>query len=146
MKITRMYKFVTGIGLATLLAGSAHAAITVVNQWRIGEADPGAANGVVLSPPSNTGTLTDSVGGLTLTTANTNPFFPNNTYTNNAAPGNTLAAHFNIVPSFTSGTPTFTGTDNFGYEIWFNPDSGQTGQGRIFGATSAWEIYTDSDK
>ncbi len=124
MNTRNMYRIILGISLATLLATSAQATITVVNHWRLGEDDPGAVAGNNVNA-----TTVDAMGALNLTAGNP-PFAQ---YSSDVAPNSTLSVDFNIHNAFTSASTTITATDNFGYEIWIKPDNTQNGDRNIFG-------------
>src|SRR5215469_1130105 len=118
-RITRilwLFLFLLGV----FPGASSHAAITVVSYLRLGEGDPGAANGVTAT---NT---VDSVGTNNLTVAGTA------WYTNDVAA--TAASHTgsSLSVNFTNGAYAIsslilTNVDNFGVECWVKPMAIGTG-------------------
>ena len=118
-----------------VLAGfQARASITVLNWYRLGEADPGAVAG-----NAGNSTTVDSAGGHSLTKSGTA------SYSATAAPNSTLSMLFSAA-GYYSGTAVSTSvTDNFGIEAWINPsgagyspifyngDSGGSGFGLYYG-------------
>lgn len=127
--------------LAGLIALSprARATITVLDYWRMGENDPGAA------PGGNCTNTVDSVGGNTLT--NSYFFFINRnnypTYTGNTSVqastevGSQLAVNFGLLNSGAALViPNLT--NNFGIELWVNPAGTNGTQCIVYdGSTSA---------
>ena len=87
----------------------ASAGIIVLNQWNLGESDPGAVTGNISNP-----TTIDSVGGDNLTRIGS-PF-----YTSSSAPGSSLAVNFNSSSGY-SGSLASNLTNNFGIEAWVMP-------------------------
>lgn len=104
------------LAFAVALATCAHAAVTNVVWYRLGENDPGAASGQVV----NTTTI-DFVGGKDLRR------FGSPRYTNavlSAAEdqvGSSLAVLFNGVNQFYSNAVVTTARNNFGIEAWVDP-------------------------
>ena len=102
---------------AALLATCAHAAVTNVAWYRLGENDPGAASGVAV-----TNTTADLLGLNHARQVNS----PR--YTNAVSPGaanglgSSLSVHFNGTNQFFSNAVVSTATDNFGVEAWVRPN------------------------
>ncbi len=127
--------------LACALAWSARAAVTVVSYYRLGEADPGAVNGGVIT------TAVDSAGANHLAVSGA-PVWTNDVSA--AATANTassLSASFAGSQYGTNAVLT-TATDNFGLEAWVKP-AGTNGNHCIAfnGITSAngWGLYQVGD-
>src|SRR6266852_4819761 len=104
------------------LATSSLAAVTNVAWYRLGEKDPGAASGQIVSSAS-----VDLVAGHNLKR------FGGPRYTNNVSPaaasqlGSSLAVLFNGVNQFYSNTVVSTARNNFGIEAWVHPDAAGAG-------------------
>ena len=112
----RYYGFL--LALLSLLAGAipARATITVLNYWRMGEADAGAVTG---GTPVN---ATDSVGSHTL------KYSGSALYSTNVAPSASAHAGSDLCVSFTnsacaSNSIVSTVQNNFGVEAWVKPVS-----------------------
>lgn len=123
------------LGVAAL---PAQATITVLNQWHLGESDPGAAAGGPGADPT-----ADSVGGFNLNKVGAPA------YSSNVPPriGSTLSMAFNGSTDEymnTSGVAS-TLTDNFGIEVWVKSSGNTSGNASIAynGNTSSagWGIY-----
>lgn len=126
-------------------AGRAHAAINVVGYWRMGENDPGVANGATATH------TTDSVGGANL------QFVGNAHYANDVAAtaanrvGSFRSINFTNFAYATSAIVS-TNQDNFGIECWAKPTDvggGQViayngGTGGFFGS-SGWGLIIAAD-
>src|SRR5689334_19058646 len=98
-----------------------HAAITVLNYWRLGESDPGAAVGATAT------NATDSVGAKNLTVQG------NAHYANDVAPNAAARTSSSLSVNFTNSayatnTIVSTVTDNFGIECWAKPTALGGGQ------------------
>jgi len=106
------------LALASTLSAGAHAAVTNVIWYRLGENDPGAASGVAV--PSTT---TDLIGLENLKQ------FAGPLYTNAVSPGasnhvgSALAVQFNGTSQYLSNGVVSTVVDNFGIEAWVRPDT-----------------------
>jgi len=115
--------------LMFLSALNTHATINVLNYWRMGENDPGAAAG------GTSMTTIDSVGGNNL---NNSPFIVNGlyyfypTYSGSVSPAaasdvaSTLALQY-INDEYASGNVIPGLTNNFGIELWVCPVSENNG-------------------
>lgn len=98
---------------AALLAGSARAAVLTVAYYRLGENDPGAADGVTANE-----TAVDSGGSANLTRVGTAPLYSADT----GVTGSTLSLEVNG-GGYTRATPILTLTDNWGVEAWVQSDT-----------------------
>lgn len=128
--------------IASLVLGSAampaQAAITVLNQWHLGEADAGASAG-----GAGAATTVDSVGGFNLNKVGAS------VYASDVPPniGSTLSMTFNgTTDEYMNATSVAsTLTDNFGIEAWVKSDGNNVGNGGIAyngnTSTSGWGIY-----
>jgi hypothetical protein len=99
-------------------AGSAHATITVLDYWHMGENDPGAVSGGYCT---NT---VDAVGGKTLTNSSVGGLFP--IYTNGVSASASAETGSMLALAMTNGqfgtaTLATSAADNFGIECWVNP-------------------------
>ncbi len=109
----------TLLALATTFT---HAAVTNVAWYRLGENDPGAGSGQIVS-----GASVDLVAGHNLRR------FGSARYTNNVSPaaasrlGSSLAVQFNGVNQFYSNAVVSTARDNFGIEAWVQPTAAVAG-------------------
>lgn len=103
----------TGCALSLCLAGAAHAAVTPMAYYRLGENDPGAVPGGAANPTTEDATANSNDLTLGAGTAAT--------YAPGIATGSTLA----LDPgSQTYSRPAFTGiTDNFGLEGYLHVDA-----------------------
>ena len=134
MNASQLFRFITGIALATLLGAAAQASFipTVQGYWRLGEDDPGAT-----APNTVNTTTVDHQGNLNLTRQNGTSSI---NYSTDAAPKSplpsTLSVNFNVNPYYSANSVVSSATDNFGYEIWIKPASGQNGDRNIFGDQS----------
>src|SRR5260221_7238137 len=108
--------------LLTLATTSSRAAVTNVAWYRLGEKDPGAASGQLVSSAS-----VDLVAGHNLKR------FGGPRYTNNVSPaaasqlGSSLAVLFNGVNQFYSNTVVSMARNNFGIEAWVLPGAAGAG-------------------
>ena len=131
-------KICQSILIATLFACRAHASVTNIAWYRLGENDPGATSGV-------TATNTANLLGF-------NPLKPigNPRYTNAVSPGaanglgSTLAVHFSGTNQCFTNALVSIATDNFGVEAWVRPNTTNGGsyfiaQNGIIGL-GAWDI------
>ncbi len=128
-----------GLALGAALATSAHATVTNVAWYRLGENDPGAANGLAV-----TNTTTDLVG------VNHLKQFGSPRYTNAVSTGaanqvgSSLALHFNGTSQYLSNAVVSPAVNNFGIEAWVKPNTTNAGFGFIafngFGA-GGWGMY-----
>ena len=130
-----------------LSALNTHATINVLNYWRMGENDPGAAAG------GTSMTTIDSVGGNNL---NNSPFIVNGlyyfypTYSGSVSPAaasdvaSTLALQY-INDEYASGNVIPGLTNNFGIELWVCPVSENNGFIAYNGNTTGngWEWLAD---
>ncbi|MGH8324728.1 MAG: hypothetical protein ACRETD_13170, partial [Steroidobacteraceae bacterium] len=123
------------LGFATL---PAQATITVLNQWHLGEADPGAAAG-----GAGAAATVDSVGGFNLNKVGAP------TYSSDVQKGigSTLSMAFNGTSDeyMNSGGVASNLTDNFGVEAWVKSNGNTAGNSGIVyngnTSTSGWGIY-----
>ena len=114
--------------LAVLLSFSAaaSAAVTNVAWYRLGENDPGAAPGVVVS-----GTTTDLIGLRNLIP------FGGPRYTNRFATaaasqvGSSLSVNFNGTSQYLSNAIVSSAVNNFGVEAWVKPNATENGNRTI---------------
>lgn len=129
--------FFVGLGLA-VLALPATATVTVLNQWRLGEADTGASAG-----SAGAAATVDSVGGFNLNKVGAP------TYSSDVPPriGSMLSMAFNGTTDQyqnASGVAS-TLTDNFGVEAWVKWNAGSPGSASIVyngnSSNSGWGIY-----
>ena len=110
------------LALVVALVTSAHAAVTNVAWYRLGENDPGAVSGPVV----NSATI-DFVGGKNLRR------FGSPRYTNAVSRaaadrlGSTLAVLFNGANQFYSNAVITTARNNFGIEAWVQPATATPG-------------------
>lgn len=128
------------ICLAALLScARAHAAINVIDYYRLGDADAGAANGAVVNATSQ-----DSAGTKHLTRIGSP------TYTSDVFSGATLRAGSQLAVSFNgsgrgySNAVVSTATDNFGIEAWVRTKSPTGNHSIVYNgntSTSGWGIY-----
>jgi hypothetical protein len=119
-----------------LTAGNAHATITVLNYWRMGESDPGAVSGGTVT------TTRDSVVSSNLT------FVGSPTYTNDVS--RSAAAHSGSALSISIPAGAFATNaaipglvDNFGIEAWVKPTEVTNGQTIAYNgstSTSGWGL------
>jgi len=139
--------------LALLLSPCAHAVVTTLLWYRLGENDPGASPGLVA-----TNTM-DNSG------ANPLPVFGPATYSSDVANsagshvGSTLSMQFTNSAYALSGSPASSLTDNFGIECWvkpasasgtqviaYNGDSGLSGWGLVIDAGSYMALFGGRDE
>ena len=123
---------------------SSHAAVTVLNYWRLGENDPGAAAGATAT---NT---TDSAGSVNL------QFQGNASYASDVASaaanhtGSSLSVNFTNA-AYATNAIVSTATDNFGIECWVKPTA--LGGGQIIayngvtggGGSGGWGLIIATD-
>ena len=104
--------------LALALAAHLHAAVTNVAWYRLGENDPGAANGMAVA-----NSTTDLMAATHLKQFN-GPRYTNvvSSGASNRV-GSSLAVNFNGVNQFFSNGVISTAIDNFGIEAWVKPNS-----------------------
>jgi alpha-tubulin suppressor-like RCC1 family protein len=129
--------------LSVFPGASSHAAVTVLNYWRLGESDPGATNGVTAT---NT---VDSVGTNNLTFTGT-PW-----YTNDVAATALSHTASSLSVNFTNGAYAtnsliLTNVDNFGVECWVKPMALGIGQVIVYNGSTGgtgdggWGILINS--
>ena len=126
--------------LATLiLSPHAYGAITVIDYYRLGEADAGAANGATVNA-----TTADSVGTKPLSRIGSP------TYTNAVSAdaalhtASQLGVSFNGSGQGLSNSVLSTVTDNFGIEAWVRPNTASGNHSIAYNgntSTSGWGIY-----
>jgi hypothetical protein len=107
---------VMGLTVVAMLfpATPVRASITVLDQYNLGENDPGAVVGGIAANPT-----IDAVGTNHLQRGGS-PTYSGST----RAPGSTLAVDFNGVNQWYSlGAPLTTAVDDFGMDLWLRPDS-----------------------
>ena len=129
--------------IALFLAPAAHATITQLGYWRMGEADPSDTPGATAS------TTTDVIGGksITLTGASTYQTVTSSLAT--SATGSSTAIHF---PSGSYGTaPLYQSiTSNFGIEAWVNVSSVNSANQCVAynggSGSNGWGIYVVGGK
>ncbi len=120
------------------LAICVHATVTNVAWYRLGENDPGAANGLAVT---NT---TDLMGFENLKQFGS-PLYTNSVSTsasNNV--GSSLAVQFNGTSQYLSNGVVSTAVDNFGIEAWAKPNTTNAGVYIIAYngfATGGWGLY-----
>src|SRR5665213_3165714 len=125
---------------AILAVGSAHATITVLDYWHMGENDPGAVSG------GQCITTVDAVGGKILTNSSAGGFFP--IYTNgvsssaSAETGSTLALALTN-GQFGTGALATSAADNFGIECWVNPGTNSGSHVLAYNGirSTGWGLY-----
>jgi microcystin-dependent protein len=111
--------------LLTFLATS-HAAVTNVAWYRLGENDPGAASGVVV-----TGSTTNLMGFQNLM-AFGGPRYTNRFATAAASQvGSRLSVNFNGTSQYLSNAVISTVVNNFGVEAWVKPNATENGNRTI---------------
>src|SRR6185436_5526992 len=101
-----------GLLLAIGFATCAHATVTNVAWYRLGDNDPGAASGQVVNS-----TTTDFVGVRNLNRFGS-PVYTNSVASDAANLGSTLAVRFSGSGQFYSNAVVTTARDNFGIEVW----------------------------
>src|SRR6266436_6197806 len=94
------------------LAPCAHATVTNVAWYRLGENDPGAASGQIVNS-----TTMDFVGTNHLKRFGS-PRYTNDVSTDAAKLGSTLAVRFDGASQFYSNAVVTTARNNFGIEAW----------------------------
>ena len=128
------------VAVVALCPAVANATIVVTNEWKMGEADPGAAYRRGANP------TVDSVGAWNMT-KNGTP-----TYVNGAYTGSSLALTFSggdpptqYYNSFNNTSGTYissTSNSNWGFDFWFNasslPASGAEANLVAFGGHGGW--------
>ncbi len=127
-----------------LLAVSAHATVTNLAWYRLGENYPGAGSGQIANS-----TTTDLMG------LNDLKRFGSARYTNNVSPaavthvGSSLAVSFNGTNQYYSNSIVTTLRNNFGIEAWVILGTAASGQYMIAhngnAASNGWGIYWDGD-
>ena len=139
MSMKRMVRLLSATSLALTigLGFTAHAAITVLDYYRLGEDDPGAANGALVTFPR------DSVGAKTLTAVG-GPFYysPVSAAASNHV-GGSLCVNF-YGSTYATNNILSAVTDNFGIEAWVSPNGvGGTGVLAYNGDTGAngWGLF-----
>ncbi|HEX2749561.1 MAG TPA: LamG-like jellyroll fold domain-containing protein [Verrucomicrobiales bacterium] len=116
------------------MATTASATITVIANFRLGEADPGAVNG----SPVNTN-ATNSGGGAVISTIGSNVLYSGNT----GVSGSTRSVDFSS--GGYAGSPVTTAADNWGMEAWVQTDSLTGTRAVVYNGNSAnagMGIYT----
>ena len=108
------------------MAASASATITVIANFRLGEADPGAVNG----SPVNTN-ATNSGGAAVISTIGTNVLYSGNT----SVPGSTRSVDFST--GGYAGSPVTTAADNWGMEAWVQTDNTTGTRAIVYNGNSA---------
>ncbi len=111
--------------------------VTNIAYWRMGENDPGAANGV-------TNFVTVNLLGSPMALKS------NAVYTANvaAAANSTLALQF-TTGCYATNQPAFSFTDNFGLELWVKPDATNAIQSIAYNGDSGpngWGLYLHQGK
>jgi dienelactone hydrolase len=95
---------------------------TIIHHYRLGENDPGAELGAsgILPTLDHAGT-NHLYGGAT---ANADPIYSTGAGTNSVKTGeSTLAMQFLAGQDYRTTTPFFNVLDNFGFDLWLNPDN-----------------------
>ena len=101
------------LGFITGATINADASITVVADYQLGDADPGAAPGGVA-----TGTVDSSGNGFNLTTAAGAPVYSSDTPGGRAAIASSLSVAFDGNSFFSAPVTVTDATENFGMEAW----------------------------
>ena len=123
--------------LAIAMTFSAGAAVNVIGYWRLGESDPGAANG------ASAVTATDSAASHNLA------FAGQARYASDVSPaafwntGSSLSVNFQPPNAYARGNLVSTAQDNFGVEAWVKPAPSAGVQILVYNgdtATSGWGI------
>ena len=128
MQLRRILVSGRGLYLALSLAFSAvsHAAVTNVAWYRLGENDPGAASGVVVS-----GFTTNLIGSQNLIPFGS-PRYTNRFATTAASQvGSSLSVNFNGTSQYLSNAIISSAVDNFGLEVWVKPNATDSGNRTI---------------
>ena len=119
MKQTRTLLWLVAALLITvfnfILTPVAQATVTTLSYWRMGENDPGVANG----PATST---TDPTGGRTMNLQGSVAYTNNVSATAAAHTGSAWCVYFAGTGYGTNALVT-TATDNFGMECWVNPNN-----------------------
>ena len=132
----------TGHGNTGTLNGARFVEPRGLGYWRMGESDPGAANGVTAV------TAIDSMGLQNLT------FAGHARYTSDvglAASGNTdssLSVNFSAAGAHARGSVVSSAQDSFGVEAWVKPASSVDGQILVYNgdtASNGWGIMINSN-
>src|SRR5579863_7231125 len=121
-------------------ATSAHAVVNVLDYWRLGENDPGAANGAQAT------NFVDVVAG------NDMPVTGSATYSSDVSAQASSHVFGALSAAFSNGAQaaTFSVSDetvDFGIEAWIKPASVTTGQAIIYNGDSGntgWGIYVNN--
>ena len=134
-----MKLLLTGVAVVGVAAAISPAGATVVPvaYYRLGEADPGAGNGVAGKNPTEDSTANN----LDLTRTGTAM-----TYSNNTPSGSTLSMDFpGTAGVYYSRSPVIsTATDNFGIEAWVNADDTSGNELIAYNgntSSSGWGLY-----
>ena len=115
-----------GLALGAALATRAHATVTNVAWYRLGENDPGAASGLTVA-----NTTTDIIG------VNHLKQFGSPRYTNAVSTGaanqvgSSLAVSFNGSNQYLSNAVVSAAVNNFGMEAWVKPNATAAGNRTI---------------
>ena len=142
MKARLKPRLLIALFAALAFAPSGRAVVTNIVWYRLGENDPGAANGVAV-----TNTTTDVMGFENLKQ------FGSPVYTNAVSAGasnnvgSSLAVQFNGTNQYLSNAVVSTLVDNFGLEVWVNPAA--TANSYIIAyngntASNGWGIYLNN--
>lgn len=132
----RMLRILVLLAATLLPVFAAHAVVTTVAQYRLGENDPGAANGAPGANPT-----VAAVGGVNL------PRFGNPVYSNSVPDvASSLSMLFNGTDArYVAGSVLTTASDNFGIEAWVRSTGSTTGNALIAyngnTSTSGWGIF-----
>ena len=129
------------VAFVMALAICVHATVTNVVWYRLGENDPGAANGVAV-----TNTTADLTGFESLKQYG-NPIYSNAISSEAASHvGSSLAVQLNGTSQYLSNAVVSTAVDNFGIEAWVKPDTTVGGAVHTIAhngnaSASGWGIY-----
>ena len=126
----------TGTDIDELELFRSSVSVTNIAYWRMGENDPGAANGV-------TNTITTNLLGGVLSLRSNAVYSSSVASTAAAQVGSSLALQF-TTGRYATNQPAFSVTDNFGLELWVKPDATNAIQCIAYNGDSGpngWGLY-----
>jgi hypothetical protein len=110
------------------LGSSASAVVSVIANYRLGEADPGAAAG----NPANTPAV-DSAGGAPMGVLGSASLYSGST----GVGGSALSVDFSAPSGYGQSSPVVTLTDNWGMEAWVQSDNAASISAIVYNGNSA---------
>ncbi len=138
LNTTKSVQVLLLLTVSLLLASASPAAVVVDNYWRLGEDDPGAADGVTMS-----GSTIDNAGNNDMSVINSPVYSDTVAQSAVDSVGSTLDASFGSSYLQTAGVQTLQ--DNIGVEMWINPTVAGAFTAFQNGDSDAWALRSDGN-